>query len=212
MTSPLVIIGAGGLGLETAAVVSDLNAAGAGWRLLGFVDDDEARHGQEYLGVPVIGNLDWLVDQGGVQYVIAIGSSAARLRVGKRLGAADVEPATLVHPSVAGHASHRIGGGVIVFRGAVIMLSVDLGEHVVVDVNATIGHDARLGAYTSIRPGVHLSGNTVTGTAADIGAGAVVLEGLSIGDHAIVGAGAVVTTDLPPDCTAVGVPARPVQR
>ena len=41
-----------------------------------------------------------------------------------------------------------------------------------------------------------------------IGAGAVVLNGVSIGDGAIVGAGAVVTKNVPPYAVVVGVPAK----
>ena len=41
-----------------------------------------------------------------------------------------------------------------------------------------------------------------------IGAGALILPGVSIGDDAIIGAGAVVTRDLPAGATAMGNPAR----
>jgi len=41
-----------------------------------------------------------------------------------------------------------------------------------------------------------------------IGAGAIVLPGVTIGDHAIIGAGSVVTRDVPPGATAMGNPAR----
>ncbi len=40
-----------------------------------------------------------------------------------------------------------------------------------------------------------------------LGAGAIVLPGVTIGRDAIVGAGAVVTRDVPPGETVVGVPA-----
>lgn len=42
--------------------------------------------------------------------------------------------------------------------------------------------------------------------------GAIIVPGVTIGDHAVVGAGAVVVTDIPPYATAVGVPARVVNR
>lgn len=45
-----------------------------------------------------------------------------------------------------------------------------------------------------------------------IGTGAKVLGAISIGDRARIGANAVVLTDVPADCTAVGVPARVRQR
>lgn len=41
-----------------------------------------------------------------------------------------------------------------------------------------------------------------------ISAGAKVLGNVTIGDGAKIGAGAVVLTDVPPNATAVGVPAR----
>jgi acetyltransferase-like isoleucine patch superfamily enzyme len=43
---------------------------------------------------------------------------------------------------------------------------------------------------------------------ASIGAGAIVLPGLTIGERAMVGAGAVVTRDVPEDALVVGNPAR----
>jgi acetyltransferase-like isoleucine patch superfamily enzyme len=43
-----------------------------------------------------------------------------------------------------------------------------------------------------------------------IGHGAIVLPGVTIGPNAIVAAGAVVTKDVPENCIAAGVPARPI--
>ena len=41
-----------------------------------------------------------------------------------------------------------------------------------------------------------------------IGAGAIILPGVSIGDDALIGAGSVVTRDVPAGATAFGNPAR----
>jgi galactoside O-acetyltransferase len=41
-----------------------------------------------------------------------------------------------------------------------------------------------------------------------IGAGAVILPGVTIGDNTVVGAGSVVTKDLPSNVVAVGNPCR----
>lgn len=41
-----------------------------------------------------------------------------------------------------------------------------------------------------------------------IGAGAIILPGISIGDDALIGAGSVVTRDVPAEATAFGNPAR----
>ena len=45
-----------------------------------------------------------------------------------------------------------------------------------------------------------------------IGAGAIILGGVTIGEGAVIGAGAVVTTDIPSNTLAVGIPAKVVKR
>jgi acetyltransferase-like isoleucine patch superfamily enzyme len=37
-----------------------------------------------------------------------------------------------------------------------------------------------------------------------------ILRGVTIGENAVIGAGAVVTGDIPPNCLAVGIPAKPI--
>ncbi len=51
----------------------------------------------------------------------------------------------------------------------------------------------------------------VIGDGAWLGAGTIVLPGVTIGANAVIGAGSVVTSDIPPDCLALGQPCR-VQR
>ena len=41
-----------------------------------------------------------------------------------------------------------------------------------------------------------------------IGAGAIILPGISIGENSVIGAGSVVTRDIPPNVVAVGNPCR----
>jgi acetyltransferase-like isoleucine patch superfamily enzyme len=70
-------------------------------------------------------------------------------------------------------------------------------------------HDWKDAARPVLEQGRRAEGVRV-GEGAWLGAGAKVLDGITIGDGAIVGAGAVVTSDVPADAIAVGVPARVV--
>jgi len=45
-----------------------------------------------------------------------------------------------------------------------------------------------------------------------IGAGSIIMPGITIGKGAVVGAGAVVTKDVQPYTVVAGVPARPIKR
>lgn len=49
---------------------------------------------------------------------------------------------------------------------------------------------------------------TIVKRGASLGAGAIILPGVTIGENALIGAGAVVTEDIPDNAIAVGVPAR----
>lgn len=45
-----------------------------------------------------------------------------------------------------------------------------------------------------------------------IGAGAIIMQNVTIGEYSIVGAGAVVTKDVPPYSVVVGIPAKVVKK
>ena len=45
-----------------------------------------------------------------------------------------------------------------------------------------------------------------------IGAGAVILPGVTIGDNTVIGAGSIVTKDIPSDVVAAGNPCRVLRK
>ena len=74
-----------------------------------------------------------------------------------------------------------------------------------------------MGDFTTLAPGVHVSGCVHFGKRVYVGTGAVIINGtrdnpLILGDDAVVGAGACVTKSVPPATTVVGVPAKPLIR
>lgn len=92
---------------------------------------------------------------------------------------------------------------------------------VILDVVAvTIGHGTQIGSGVQILTADHPRdpelrrrmlefGRPITiGANVWIGAGAIILPGVTIGDDAIVGAGSVVTRDVPTGATVMGSPAR----
>ncbi len=98
------------------------------------------------------------------------------------------------------------------------------GSHIFLDVmfpDITIGDDVILAGYDYILS----HSNVLWGYKADEGGirpvvikngarisiNVTILPGVTIGENAVVGAGAVVTKDVPDNCLAVGVPAKPVK-
>ena len=77
---------------------------------------------------------------------------------------------------------------------------------------STIAHDCVIKDYVTIYSGVHIAGNVILGECVSVGIGTNIIQGLSIGDNTFIGAGAVVVKDLPANCTAVGIPAKPMEK
>ena len=207
---PLVVVGAGALGREAAALVEAIEGTAPAENLIGFVDDDAALHDRIVMGYPVLGDVAWLAQQNDLHYVVAIGDGNNRYQIVEQLDDARVRPSSLVHPSVPIHRTTTLGAGTILCNGAAPTVDVAVGPHVVVDQHCTVGHDCVLDAFVTLHPGVNVSGSVHLERTVTVGSGAVILPETTVGANATVGAGAVVTEDLPPNCTAVGVPARPL--
>ena len=93
-----------------------------------------------------------------------------------------------------------------------------VGQGVMLDhaTGVVIGETAVIGNNVSILHGVTLGGTGVKdgdrhpkiGDGVVIGAGVTVLGNITVGANSKIGAGSVVLQDIPPNCTAVGIPAR----
>lgn len=85
--------------------------------------------------------------------------------------------------------------------------------HVVLDGWTTLGHQVEINPFVTLGIGnssqkpFELFGPTI-GDHVNIGTGAKVIGNITVGHHVRIGANAVVLSDIPPESTAVGAPAR----
>jgi sugar O-acyltransferase (sialic acid O-acetyltransferase NeuD family) len=210
----LVIVGAGGHAREVLDVIEAAALDGAAYRCIGFLDDDPRRAGGSLRGHAVLGDHTWILapGRGDVRYVLGIGAPAVKARLGGTLESAGRRAATLVHPLASLTGRVALAPGVVLAPYASATTDVRLGAHAHLNVHASVSHDCDVGAYAHLAPGARLAGAVRVGEGCEVGIGAVVVPNVEIGPWSIVGAGAVVTASLPPDCTAVGVPARVIRR
>jgi sugar O-acyltransferase (sialic acid O-acetyltransferase NeuD family) len=206
----IVIIGAGGFGREVAWLIEDINKENTEWNILGFVDDKKEIHGTEMNGYEVLGGIEWLKSQ-DLNVVCAIGDPITKKRTIERLKDSNNSFPVLIHPSVIYSDRVSFGEGSIICAANIITTDIKIGNHVIVNLDCTIGHDATLGDYTTVLPSVNVSGFVVTEKSVSIGTGSAVIQGVKIGVNTVVGAGSVVVKDLPDNCTAVGAPAKPIK-
>lgn len=209
----MVIVGAGGLGREVLFQLWEMNAVQNRYNILGFTDDRATLAGTEVDGVPVIGDIDYLCEwQHSTDVCVCVSNPAIRKFLVKRLsGNPHLSFPNILAPDL--RCSNRIqwGIGAIVSFSNIITLDVIIGDFVFLGNSCIVGHDSVLSEYATLYNGVTVSGNCRIGECAEIGIGSRIIQGCSIGSQTVVGAGSVVIEELPCNCTAVGIPAKPIK-
>lgn len=208
----LIIFGASGFGREVAWLVERINAVSPTWNLIGFIDDNEDLQGMEINGFKVLGKTEDIKEYPDTFFVCAVGASKVREKIIGNMKAVNpnIKFGTLIDPSVEMSELVTIGEGTIICAHTVITVNISIGNHVIINLDCTIGHDAVLQDYATLYPSVNVSGKANIGYCSELGTGMQIIQGKSVGNYSIVGAGAVVVEDIPSSCTAVGCPAKPI--
>ena len=138
------------------------------------------------------------------------------------------------------HCCIRIGDGVALDRGTVLLVSgdangaekivigrqtyvnrstmIDASERIEIGAKCMVGpfcyitdHDHAFGGGIDLGSGEFVAAPTRIGERCWLGAHVTILKGVTIGEGSVIGAGSVVTRSLPANVVAVGNPARVVK-
>ena len=126
---------------------------------------------------------------------------------------ARIEPGAIIRDQV------EIGENVVIMMNATINIGAVIGDGTMIDMNTVLGGRAIVGKNCHIGAGTVLAGVIEPPSAQPvivednvvIGANAVVLEGVRVGVGSVVAAGAVVTQDVPPFTVVAGMPAKVIK-
>lgn len=209
----ICIIGAGGFGREVAWLIERINYVSPTWEIQGFIDDNRDKWGMREGGLPVLGGCEVLEKSAEELWVVcAIGNSQVRQKViGKISKYPNIRFATIVDPGVLMSRRVSVGEGSIVCAGTIFTVDINVGKHVIINLDCTVGHDTVIEDFVTVYPSVNISGCAVIERCVELGTGTQIIQGKRVSHHTVVGAGAVVTKDLPCRCTAVGAPAKPIK-
>lgn len=206
----IVIYGAGGFGRETSLLLHQINLHSKQWRVIGYCDDGKSE-GEKIGDLQVLGGMDYLNAFGEeLDVVIAIADPVTRETIRKKLVNPKLRFPALIHPSIFVNENCSIGEGSIICSGVTMTVDVHISSFSIVNLKCTLGHDCLIGDFAALMPSVNISGNVSIGRGVYIGAGAVLLQGISVGDYSVVGAGAVVNRSFEDKKRIMGVPARAI--
>ena len=207
MKKPLILVGGGG----HCKSVIDV-AESTGYTILGILDRPE-EVGKRVLGYEVIGTDD---DMGKFAdkavFIVTVGqikSPDLRIKLHQMLADAHCHLATIIASTAHVSKYAYIGEGTVIMHQAFVNADARIGKGCIINTASIIEHEAIVGDYCHVSTGATINGGATIGNNTFIGSQSVINQCVTVGDSAIIGAGSAVVNDLPGNCVAVGVPAKP---
>lgn len=207
-----MIVGSGGFAREVRWLIEECNKVENRWCILGWISKETP--GTIVDGLPVLGDDEWIINcNEKINVAISVGNGHLRKKLSQyyqqnRL----VCFPNIIAPNASMSNSVKMGCGCIVTAQSVFTVDISIGDFLISNLGSTIGHDCCIEDYVTLYPGAHISGCVSLGECSSVGTGANIIEGINVGKNSFIGAGAAVVRDIPNDCTAVGVPAKPLEK
>lgn len=204
----LLLAGAGGLGGEIASWLEGCIGFGSDWEFAGFLSDvPDALAGRTVEG-EIVGSIAGYRPRPDESVAVALGDPGPRLAVVETLRQRGARFRTLVHRSAVVGRHVTLGEGVIVAPLTFIGGGAVIGDFVLVNVSATVAHDVRIGAGSTLSGHCDVTGGVQLGREVFLGTHACVIPRVTVGDRAHIGAGSVVLQNVAAGDRMFGVPAR----
>lgn len=115
---------------------------------------------------------------------------------------------SVIHPSAVIATSAKIGPNVFIGANSTISSNSKVSSGTRINRDVSIGHDVAIGSFCDIAPGVTIAGLANIEDSVFIGAGSILINGVSVGSSASVAAGSIVTRNVRSSTLVMGSPAR----
>ena len=204
----LGIYGAGGLGRELFILANQINKKEHRWTDIMYIDDTDGISVVNEIQPITFAEIKLKYTHNSLEIVIAVGEPHIRSFLRNRVKDAGFSLAVLVHPSANIADSAILSAGTVICYNSFVSCDVVIGENVLIQPTASVGHDCKIGSDTVISTNVCIAGRCDIGCETYIGLQVPIKEGVCIGKQTIVGMGSVVIRDIPDQVIAIGNPAR----
>ena len=213
----IILIGAGGCMRELVWQIQELNKETPIWNVIGYVDrvvpenEMNVRVGKQE--IPYLGTDDVLLEKKDKTNVaICVGNPHIRKKIVQKLSTnPSIQFPNIILSNTYLCDDVEMGQGCIISMDAKVSTNVKMGNFVFLNTGAMICHDGSIADFVTLSPDVKLAGNVTVEKETEVGIGAKIIQGIKIGENVVIGAGAVVIRNIRNNCTAIGIPARPMK-
>ena len=207
----LVIIGAGGMGREVYHLATECEGYGVDFDIKGFLDDNiNALDGFEFPYPPVLSTIsDYNIEEEDV-FACSIGNVHTKVKIVEHVESKGGKFINLIHPNVQINKTTKLGGGLLVFHDVHVGCDAKIGNHVMLQSYAAIGHDVVIGDFCRIDPKASVIGGVHMGNRVTLHTMSLLNHKVCVGDDATVGAMSFVVRKVKPGTTVFGIPAKEI--
>jgi sugar O-acyltransferase (sialic acid O-acetyltransferase NeuD family) len=208
----LAIFGAGSLGKEVLSLAKQINATQCRWKQIVLVADYRTATTAQDLPLMNIDEVEKQFGTAQAKFVIGVGEPSARQLLYQRVTERGFSLETLIHPTAHIGEGSVLEPGTIVNYGCFVSCQVEIGQNVLLQPLACVGHGTQVGAHSVLSTYSSLAGSCRIGERVFIGMNTPVREEITIGADTIISMGAVVMNDIPEGVVAMGNPARAMRK
>jgi sugar O-acyltransferase (sialic acid O-acetyltransferase NeuD family) len=207
MKKNLYLIGAGDFGREMESWLELLPEFNEKWEVMGFLDNKNTEILNEFpsdysiIGAPE--NYNFAPND---YVLLCVTNPIAKKRISLNL-VGKVKFFTYIAPNAILAKFVKIGEGSIICPNVVISTNVVLDDFVTINLGTQIGHDCKIGKFSSIMANVDLGGCVTIGENIFMGTNSTIIPRLKINNDIVIGTGAIVTRNLKKSGTYFGNPA-----
>jgi len=212
MYKNIFIFGAGPGGRDLLRLIEDINAKLPTWKVLGYVDIDPELIGKKIDGYLVHKSEDLPVSKDYYGICGVMDSALRRKVVTTEIETKGYMLPTLIHPTTVKSNDFIADPGSIIFSNVHISYDVKIGKCVLVSFNTDLGHELRVGEYTSIMPSATIGGNCSIGQNCLIGSGVIFYQGVKVGKESIIGIGTTIIKDVPDNTSVADFPRKIIRK
>jgi sugar O-acyltransferase (sialic acid O-acetyltransferase NeuD family) len=203
----LIIISAGKFGRETYGWAEQAIAAGAPWRIKGFLDDRADLLEMYNYDARVLSDVEnYRIEEDDV-FIGAVGDPKDKVKYYTPIIERGGRFVNVIHPLANVGKNNQLGVGIVLAPFASITCDTKIGDHVSVGAFSNAGHDTVIGDWCQISSHCGINGFVTLGEGVFMGSHACVIPDRKVGDWAFVGAGSVVIRNVRARAKVFGNPA-----